>query len=255
MTPGIVTRLEVEPPLECLAIGHSRLGLDPCTPWRWCPPRHFRVPSPKIAFDRNGHLGPPPESRVNASAKPLEQGQLGPVPQRIASRIRPKRKVETNDRTVVGKKRKIRERNLAALQPADTRMGRANRATHFGLTEPGTDPCESHVIGHAAHSRPAAPPRALRHTFSRRHRGRSWHSPLCWRFTAVNGTLSVPTGEPATRSEAIHWFCPPVGTPGDPTDPRTHESGCPRPPRSLVGTARVQFAEREAPRMAEATRP
>jgi hypothetical protein len=127
-------------------------------------------------------------------------------------------------------------------------MGGANRATHFGLTEPGPDPGESPVFGHATHSAAAAPPRTIRHTLSRRHRGRSWHSPLCWRFTAVNGTPSVRTGGPEGSGQAVLGFRRPFGTPNDPTDARTRESGRPRPRRSLVGTAGVQRAEWEVPR-------
>jgi hypothetical protein len=127
-------------------------------------------------------------------------------------------------------------------------MGRANRATDFGLTEPGTDPGESPVIGRAAHSTTAAPPRAIRHTFSSRHRRASCHSPLYWRFTAVNGTLSVRTGEPARRRQALHGFRPPLGTPSDPTDAGTRDQGGQGHRRSLIGTPGVQSAEREAPR-------
>jgi hypothetical protein len=127
-------------------------------------------------------------------------------------------------------------------------MGRADRATDFGLTEPGTDPGESSVFDHAAHSTLAAPPRAIRHTFSRRHRRRSCHSPLRWRFTAVNGTLSVRTGERARSRQAIHGFLPPVGTPSDPTDAGRLAQRRQRHLRSLVGTPSVQSAVRQGPR-------
>jgi len=254
MTSRIVAPLQIDSSLESLAIGNPGLRLDPCSPWRGCPPVHFRIPSAKVAFDRNGHLGPPSESRVDASTKPLEQGELGPVPYWIAGRIGPKHEVETDNRAVVGKKRKIRERNVAALQPADARMGRANRATDFRLAEPGTDPGESAVIGHAAHSAAAASPRTIRKTFSRCHCGRSWHSPLCWRFTAINGTPGVPKGEPARRRQAVGGFRPLSGTPNDPIDAGTRESGGLRRPRSLVGTASVRLEQREGRRMAEAAR-
>ena len=248
MTTRVVTRLQIQAPFKRLAIRNSGFPFDPGTPRGWLLAPDLRIPGPKVALDAERHLGPPSQGGVESGPQSLEECQLGPVPQRIAGRIGSKYEVETNDPAVSGKKREIGKRNLAPLEPADTRMGRVGRTTDFGLTEPGTDPGESPVIGHPTHGRPAAPPRAIRHSFSRRHRRRSWHLPLCWRFTAVTGTLSVPTGEAARPRQAVHGFRPSVGTPSDPIDVRTSEPGGQRHPRSLVGTPDVQSAEREAQR-------
>jgi len=93
----VVAGLQIEPPFKGLSIRDARLCFDPGAPRRGRFSEDLGVPCPKVALDAERDLGSPPQSRVHSSTQSLEQGELRPVADRIASGVCAQGELETHD--------------------------------------------------------------------------------------------------------------------------------------------------------------
>ena len=170
MTAGIVTQFQGEAPLEGLAVGDLRFGLDPCLPMPGVRASDLGVPGSEVSLDRQRHLRPPANDWMEARAKPLQEGKLRPIPDRIARWKRPDREIEPKNREPrphLGNRRPI---DLAALKSAQlaSRAARGSRAV--AEAEPGCDACVPVVLAETKQRRPHAPSSAIVRPFPGTHR-------------------------------------------------------------------------------------
>jgi hypothetical protein len=240
MTNRVVPRLQVDSPLEGLAIRDAGFRLDSGPPLCGIAAPDFRVPSAQVALDPERHFRSPTKARVESGSESLEQGNLGPVADRIAGRVDPQGEIEAENRAVSRQKRQIWIGHLATLEPPDHRVRRTDRASDLGLAQTGSDPGKSPIDRNATHRIPTAPPATIGDTLPSDHRGGSSHGPLSQRFTRAVGTLSVRTGDRGPKSRTSRRLRPLAGTPGDRIDDRGRSSSPETVGRPLVGTPTVQ---------------
>ena len=240
MTIRVVPCLQVESPLEGLAIRDAGFRLDPGSPLCGLATPDFRVPSSQVALDPERHFGSPTKTRVESGSESLEQGKLGPVADRIAGWVDSQGEIEAENRAVSHQKRQIWIGHLATLESSDHRVRRTDRVSDLGLAQTGSDPGKSSIDRHATHRFPTAPPATIGDTLPSDHRSGSSHGPLRQRFTRAVGTLSVRTGDRGSKSRSFGPLRPLAGTPGDRRDDRGRPSRSESVGRPPIGTPSVQ---------------
>ena len=98
MTVRVVAELQCETPLESLAVGNPRLGLDARAPRGWVPAGNLRIPGPEVTLDRQRRFGSPAQAWVEPCPEPFEERQLRTIPNRISGRVRTDRQLKPDDR-------------------------------------------------------------------------------------------------------------------------------------------------------------
>lgn len=169
MTVWIVPNLECEPPLERLPVAEPGLGLDPGAPRLRLASADLGVPRAEITVDRQRHLGPPTESGVEPPAKSLEQRELRPIADRIASRIGPDREVEPDDRTPSTELGDRDSVQLTALEPDQLLVRRPRSRGCIANAESGADAGQSMVLSNAPECGAAAPAPSIGGTLAGTH--------------------------------------------------------------------------------------
>ena len=212
MTARVVPRLQRDPPLYGLDIREARFRLDAASP-TW--PGDDGVPCPQVPIQRERHLGPPTEARMDARSESVEDGKLRAVTDGIARRIGAQGQVEADDGAVGTDEFEARVGDLTPLEAADAGVRAADCRSDLRLAQAGADPSTATVGADRGDLGSASPPAAVGGTFARWHRGGSSQMALHYRLPASLRTPGVPSdrrGAFRSRESAIPSSS---GTPGE----------------------------------------
>jgi len=178
VTAGVVTQLQSELSFERLTIGDSGFGLDPGAPRPRIAPTNLGVPGAQITLDRERGLGAPPKAGVEAHSEALEQGQLSPIPDRVAGRIRADRNVEPEHGKPGANVGNVKSLDVSTLEAQQLGVGGAGSSRTRSQAQPRGGPRLAVL--------PAKPPEGIarpssasvRWSFSGSHLGTGWQSAL-----------------------------------------------------------------------------
>ena len=185
MAVWIVAELPSELALERLAVGDPRLGLDAGAPTARIAAPDNCVPGAEVAFDRERNLRTPEQVGMESSAKTVEDGELSPIPDRIATRIDLQHQVVTEyaePRADVGDPHPL---DLAVLEPPELRPRRTRRGGAGAETEARADACVAMFQAESPERFPGTPPAAIAWSLPGGHRRTAWSSALRHRFTCA----------------------------------------------------------------------
>ena len=199
MTVGVVAELQGELALQRLPIADPRLGFDARAPRLGEPAANLRVPRSEVVLDRERHLGAPTEGRVKARPEPLEQRQLGAIPDRVAGWVDLDREVQAQDgkpSAQVGERDTI---DLTALEPPQLTSGAAGRRSRDAEAQARGNTGITVLRAEPMHACPKPAPTPIVTSFASCHGYEASDSPLIRRFT---GVLSRHAGQ-GTNGSAL----------------------------------------------------
>ena len=210
MTVGVVAELQGELALECLTVADPRLRLDPGAPRSRVAATDFRVPGSEVAFERKRNLGAPSKRWMEARPKAFEQGELRPIPDRVAGRVRLYREVHAHDGTP---RPKLRDRDaiqLAALEAQQLSMRGTRHRSAVAQAQTRSDSCQVVLFPCADDVPPGAAPASLGASIVRSHPAilsEGALPPITWRF-------GPPGGATSERDDVEASIGPSAGPPG-----------------------------------------
>jgi hypothetical protein len=223
-----VSELPRQSSLQRLHVGDPRLGLDGDLPAR---PYDDGIPGAKVPWDRQRHFRAPRQSGVKLLPQPLEQADMGDVPNRIGGWVQPDGELKSDSDREPGELLDRRVREPTELDSADLAMGHpdcrayltlAQTRSHSGLPEVSADGCPDLRGDRVGPIDPA---------FPRSHQATSSRAAIHWELsgpflhperanerTEVDEsvhTLALARWACETANEGLHQACQPsVGTRG-----------------------------------------
>lgn len=178
VTAGVVTQLQSELSFERLTIRDAGLGLDPGAPLPRLMPADLRVPGAQVAFDRERDLRAVPKTGVEARSEAVEQGQLSPIPNGVAGRIRANRDVEPEHGKPGANVGNVESLDVPALKAQQLGIGGAGSACARSQTQPRRGPRLA-MFATEPPKRITRPSSAsIRWSFSGGHSGTGWRCAL-----------------------------------------------------------------------------
>jgi hypothetical protein len=178
VTAGIVAQLQGELPLERLTVRDASLGLDPGAPRPRIAPADLGVPSAQVTLDREWGLGAPPKARVEAHSEAFEQGQLSPIPDRVAGGIRADREVESEHGKPGANVGNVKSLDVTTLEAQQLGVGGAGGSRTRSQAQPRGGPRLA-VLSTKPPEGIARPSSAsVRWSFSGSHSGTGWQCAL-----------------------------------------------------------------------------
>jgi hypothetical protein len=127
-----IAGLGTDPPLDQLDVSKVSLGLHEQVSKCAC---DHPVGAPGIAGDRDRHLRPPTEVRIQACSKPRDQSEVTCVPHGIAGQVQRCRELLPEDRTDAGDEIDRQSSGIPALRSRDALGAHANSPADLPETE------------------------------------------------------------------------------------------------------------------------
>lgn len=212
MTNRVVSCLQTESTLEGLAVRDPRFGFNADSPGLRLQTADFCVPRPEVVLDWEWHLRSPAQPRVQPASKPLEEHELGAIPDRITGRVCADREIQPDRRTPAADGRDGNPVQLPTLEPHDLLVRGTGRRCNVPDTEPGAHARQAMLLSQPAECITGASPASIGWSFSRSHAAdhRERRSPAdqssAWSASRTNGRsgpldLVVPLHSRATWSD------------------------------------------------------
>jgi hypothetical protein len=219
VTVRIVPSLEVDPPLQRLHVGDPGLGVDSRAPRRGILSPNLRIPCAEVALDSKRHLGSPSKARVEPGSKPLQEGTLRAVADRITPGIGADREVQPHDgtpRSELGDRHTI---EISPLEAQELLMRCGGRRAGLPKAQARADAREAMILPEAPQGFTGASASSIGWSLSSTH---CRHDPTR-DFTVASpavGPAAGPTSQRAAGRRAIRAVRPLSGPAAGPCSKR-----------------------------------
>ena len=169
MTKGVVASLEGKAAIERLPIRDPCLGLHAHPPRTGFATPDLGVPGASIPGNRERHLRSPRERRMELPPKSLQQGELGPIANRVAGWVGSHCEVEPDDRAPRTHRLDGHAIQVAAFETDQLLVRGARSCSDFAEAEPRADPREAMIPADAPHGFAPLAAAPIRGSLSRSH--------------------------------------------------------------------------------------
>ena len=173
MIYAAIASLQGKAPLQGLDVVDHRFGIERELPSLAA---DYRVPGPEVPLDRQRHLGPPSQARMESGPESFEQPDLPGVADCIAGRVGAKSDLQTHDGA---KGSDILRREVAEHAPfeaPDSRVVDPRGCSDRAKAQPGPNSRSSEIAGDDLKVRPNTSPPSVAWAFAGAHRVRWWPS-------------------------------------------------------------------------------
>jgi hypothetical protein len=138
-----VALLRAQPAHHGLDVVESGFGLDDGVE---CSRIRHPIGAAQIAGDRNRHLGPPTDRRVESRSESVKHGDVPLIPHRRTRWMDPQAQVATNHCRDAREKLDVDMRCQSSFDPEDLGVGNADRRANLAGTQPRRDPRNPELI-------------------------------------------------------------------------------------------------------------